>query len=243
MSIVQSDLKVDGVLTTDPVAQLIADPNIMTRYLRQLNRRNSRESVGHNHSVIWNISQRFAQLQIGQNITVRVSYFEGTRLNSGVYEISSLGIFPPAKSTPTVLENHLQDQSHRMPQAVIDTIATLVGRVETLQQQLHTVQENTQNHEIRLKAMEEQIRYLEAENHALKETQNVQATPHPSTCPHQRDVPSSPSPPPHETTDEDRVITDARSLFQQFVKASTPSRSSRETSANYSLKNRRQRKI
>ncbi len=69
----------------------------MTRYLRQLMRRTGSRSGGHNDSVIWNISQRFPQLRVGQQLTVRVSYFAHKALSdmrSCTYEIQSLGIFP-----------------------------------------------------------------------------------------------------------------------------------------------------
>lgn len=94
---VQADSNSDGVLTPDPIAQSIANSSIMTRYPRQLNRCNGKELLGHNDSVVRNISQHFSQLRRGQWITVKVSYFESKGLNSGTYEIKSLGIFPPAK--------------------------------------------------------------------------------------------------------------------------------------------------
>ena len=104
MPIVQPESNTDSVLTTDPIVQEITDPHAMTCYLRQLNHRRGSRSSGHNDVVIWNLSNRFPKLQIGQQLTVSISYFEGEGFRSGTYEIRSKGIFPRVspnrRSTP-----------------------------------------------------------------------------------------------------------------------------------------------
>lgn len=93
--IVQPESSVDGVLTTDPiVVQKTSDPHVMTRYLRQLNRRKGSRSAGHNDAVIWNISNRLPKLEVEQQIKVSIFYFEQEELDLGTYEIRSQGIFP-----------------------------------------------------------------------------------------------------------------------------------------------------
>lgn len=107
MSIVEPMSKVDGVLAADPIVREVADPHVITSYLRQLNRRRSGHSTGNNDTVIWNITTRLLQLQIEQQLKVSVTYFEDKELQSGAYEILSQGVFPrvfPNKSlTPQTL--------------------------------------------------------------------------------------------------------------------------------------------
>ena len=90
----EREMEAAGILTTEPIAQEISDTGFVIRYLRQLNRRPSREFAGHNDAVIWNLSLRLPKLVIGQEAKVRVSYFETKGLSSGIYEIQSLGVFP-----------------------------------------------------------------------------------------------------------------------------------------------------
>ncbi len=94
MSIVEPMSKVDGVLAADPIVREVADPHVISSYLRQLNRRKSDRSTGNNDTVIWNISTRLLQLQIEQQIRVSITYFEDKELQSGAYEILSQGVFP-----------------------------------------------------------------------------------------------------------------------------------------------------
>ena len=68
MSIVHPDLETDEVLTTNPITRTIAEVKVMAHYLRQLNRHSGRGTVGHNDSVIRNISQRLLQLQLGHRL-------------------------------------------------------------------------------------------------------------------------------------------------------------------------------
>ena len=86
--------KVDGVLATDPIVREVADPHVITSYLRQLNRRRSGQSTGNNDTVIWNITTRLLQLKIEQQLKVSITYFEDKELRSGAYEILSQGVFP-----------------------------------------------------------------------------------------------------------------------------------------------------
>lgn len=239
MSVVQPDSGADGVLTTDPIAQTITEVKAMTHYLRQLNKRNGRGPVGHNDSAIWNISQRLSQLQLGQQITVKISYFEHKGLRSGLYEINSLGVFPPSNLASVSAESLSRAQSAPLPQVVIDTIANLGSRVDTLQRELHTAQQTLHEHGMRLKAQEEQTEHLVDENRQLRESRAAQTTVTQSTCPRSQEAPSSQPPPSSESADEDNIGTEAQSLFQQFIKASTPSTSLNEPSADYPRKGRR----
>ena len=83
MSIVHPDSETDRVLTANPITQTIAEARIMTQYLRQLNRYSGSGAIGHNDSVIRSISQRLSQLQLGQQITVKISCFKYKGLRSG----------------------------------------------------------------------------------------------------------------------------------------------------------------
>ena len=94
MSIVEPMSRVDGVLAADPIVREVADPHVITSYLRQLNRRRSGQSTGNNDTVIWNITTRLLKLQIEQQLKVSVTYFEDKELQSGAYEILSQGVFP-----------------------------------------------------------------------------------------------------------------------------------------------------
>jgi hypothetical protein len=234
MSVVQPDSTGDGVLTTNPIAQTIAESKTITHYLRQLNRRNGKGPVGHNDSVIWNISQRLSQLQLEQQITVKISYFEHKGIRSGLYEINSLGVFPPSTPASVLAESLPRAQSHQTPQVVIDTITNLGNRVDALQRELHTAQQTLHEHGMRLKAQEERIERLAAENHQLKESRVAQTTVTQSSCPRSQETPS-----PQPSADEDNMSTEAQNLFQQFIKASTPSTSLNEPSADYPQKGRR----
>jgi len=239
LSVTQPNSTRDGVLTTEPILQAIADSSVMTHYLRQLNRRNSRRLLGHNDSVIWNISQRFSRLRIGQWITIKVSYFELKRLKSGTYEINSLGIFPLPKPPVVPIE---QIQKHQLPQVAIDMIANLVNHVETVQRELGTTQKTLHDHEIRLKTMEDRIRGLKTENRQLREVRDAGAKASQALPVWPQKSRSSQPSPSSDAVDDGRVADKARSMFQQFVKAPTSSASLREPSANYPRRGDRKRR-
>ena len=118
MSIVEPMSKADGVLAADPIVREVADPHVITSYLRQLNRRRSGQSTGNNDTVIWNITTRLLQLQIEQQIKVSITYFEDKELQSGAYEILSQGVFPrvfPNKSLTSQSSSEFGSPSTRPP--------------------------------------------------------------------------------------------------------------------------------
>ena len=238
MSVVHPDSETNEVLTANPITQTIAEAKVMTHYLRQLNRRSGRGTVGHNDSVIRNISQRLSQLQLGQQITVKISCFEHRRLRSGLYEINSLGVFPPVNRARPLIAPLSQEQRARVPQAVVDAITSLGNHVETLQRELHAAQRVLREYGMQLEAQEKQIQRLAVENHQLRESRASQTTPAQSSDPHSQEAASSQPSPSVEDADEDHIDTEAQSLFQQFIKASTPSKSQNEASADYPPKGR-----
>lgn len=118
MSIVEPMSKGDGVLAAEPIVREVADPHVITSYLRQLNRWRSGQTTGNNDTVIWNITTRLLKLQIEQQIKVSVTYFEDKELQSGAYEILSQGVFPrvfPNKSLTSQSSSELFSPSTRPP--------------------------------------------------------------------------------------------------------------------------------
>ena len=224
MSIVHPDSETDGVLTANPITQTIAEARIMTHYLRQLNRHSGRGTVGHNDSVIRNISQRLSQLQLGQQITVKISCFEYKGLRSGLYEINSLGVFPPVSRARPLIPPLSQEQKARVPQAIVDAIASLGNHVETLQRELHAAQRILREYGMQLEVQEKQIQKLTAENHQLRENRVSQTTPTQSSNPHLQETAASQPSSSAEEADEDHIDTEAQGLFQQFIKASKSSK-------------------
>lgn len=238
MSIVHPDSETDEVLTPNPITQTIPEAKVMTHYLRQLNRRSGRGTVGHNDSVIRNISQRLSQLQLGQQITVKISCFEHRRLRSGLYEINSLGVFPPVNRARPLIAPLSQEQKARVPQAVVDAITSLGHHVETLQQELYATQRLLREYGMQLEAQEQQLQQLTVENNQLRESGASQTTPTQSSDPQSQEAPVSQSATPAEEADEDHIDTEAQSLFQQFMKASKSSKPQNKPSVNHPSKNR-----
>ena len=108
MSVVQPRTEVDahfqpvetsGTLSTEPMVQEISDTGLVTAYLRGLNRRPGWELAWHNDAVIWNLSLRLGKMEIGQEVTVRVSYFSTKGIGSGIYEIKLSDVPPEDTST------------------------------------------------------------------------------------------------------------------------------------------------
>ena len=234
MSIVHPDSETDGVLTANPITQTITETKIMIHYLRQLNRHSGRGTVGHNDSVIRNISQRLLQLRLGQQITVKISCFEHKGLRSGLYEINSLGVSPPVNRAQSSIASLSQEQKAPVPQALADAITSLENHVDTLQRELHAAQKILREYGMQLEAQEKRIQQLTIENHQLQENQ-VSTPPSPqSSDPHsQEPSPSQPSPSVEEA-DEEHIGTEAQSLFQQFIKSAKLSK----PPANYPPKGR-----
>ena len=238
MSIVHPDSETDGVLTTNPITQTIAEAKVMTHYLRQLNRHSGRGTVGHNDSVIRNISQRLLQLRLGQQITVKISRFEHKGLRSGLYEINSLGVSPPVNRAQSLTAPLSQEQRARVPQALVEAITSLENHVDTLQRELHAAQRILREYGMQLEAQEKQIQQLTVENHHLQENQASTPPSPQSSAPHpQKPAPSQPSPPVEEA-DEDHIDTEAQSLFQQFITATKLSKPQRKPPADYPPKGR-----
>ena len=113
MSVVQPRTEVDahfqpvetsGTLSTEPMVQEISDTGLVTAYLRGLNRRPGWELAWHNDAVIWNLSLRLGKMEIGQEVTVRVSYFSTKGIGSGIYEIKLSDV--PPEDTPTKGSTH-----------------------------------------------------------------------------------------------------------------------------------------
>ena len=218
MSVVHPGSETDEVLTTDPITRTIAEVKIMTRYLRQLNRHSGRGTVGHNDSVIRNINQRLSQLQLGQQITVKISCFEHKGLRSGLYEINSLGVSPPINRGRPLVATLSQEQKARVPQVLVDAITSLENHVDTLQRELHAAQRILREYGTQLEAQERQIQQLSVENNQLRESRASQTTSSQSSD-SQEPASSQPSPSVEEA-DEDHTDTEAQSLFQQFIKSS-----------------------
>ena len=233
MSIVHPDSETDGVLTANPITQTIEEAKIIIHYLRQLNRHSGRGTIGHNDLVIRNISQRLSQLQRGQQITVKISCFEHKRLRSRLYEINSLGVFPPLNRARPLIAPLSQKQKARIPQAVVDAITRLGNHVETLQQELHAAQRILREYGLQSEAQEKRIQQLAVENHQLRESRASQTTSTQSSGPHSQEVAASQPPPSVEEADEDHTDTEAQSLFQQFIKASKSSKPQNKAPANY----------
>ena len=237
MSIVHPDSEADEVLTANPITQTIAEAKVMTHYLRQLNRRSGRGTVGHNDSVIRNISQRLSQLQLGQQITVKISCFEHRGLRSGLYEINSLGVFPPVNRARPLIAPLSQEQKAQVPQAVVDAITSLGNHVETLQQELHATQRLLREYGMQLEAQEQQLQQLTVENNQLRESGASQITPTQSSDPQSQEATVSQSATPAEEAG-DHIDTEAQSLFQQFMKASKSSKPQNKSPVNHPSKNR-----
>lgn len=140
MSIVEPMSKGDGVLAAEPIVREVADPHVITSYLRQLNRWRSGQTTGNNDTVIWNITTRLLQLQIEQQIKVSVTYFEDKELQSGAYEILSQGVFPrvfPNKSLNSQSSSEYFSPSTRPPArqhdgSTITPVPKPVGRTKQL---------------------------------------------------------------------------------------------------------------
>ena len=237
MSVVHPDSETDEVLTTDPITRTIAEVKIMTRYLRQLNRHSGRGTVGHNDSVIRNINQRLSQLQLGQQITVKISCFEHKGLRSGLYEINSLGVFPPINRGRPLVATLSQEQKARVPQVLVDAITSLENHVDTLQRELHAAQRILREYGTQLEAQEKQIQQLSVENNQLRESRASQTTSSQSSDSHP-EAASSQTSPSAEEADEDHIDTEAQSLFQQFIKSSKLSKPQNKPPTNYPPKGR-----
>ena len=217
MSVVQPDAETDRVLTTNPITQTIAEVKIMTHHLRQLNRHSGRATVGHNDSVIWNVNRRLSQLQLGQQIAVKISYFEHKGLRAGLYEINSLGVSSPINRARPLMTQLSQKEKARGPQTVPDAITSLKNRVETLQQELHEAQRVLHKYGRQLESQEKQIHRLETENHQLKESQVSQTTSTQSSDSQPQEPEASQPPPSVEEADEDHADTETQSLSQREV--------------------------
>ena len=224
MAIVHPDAETDGVLTTDPITQTIAEVKIMTHYLRQLNRHSGRGMVGHNDSVIRNISRRLSHLQLGQQITVKISFFERKGLRSGLYEINSLGVSPPINRARPLVATLSQEQKARIPQVLVDAVTSLENHVDTLQRELHAAQRILNEYGTQLEAQEKQIQRLAVENNRLRKSRASQTTPTQSSDTHSQEADVSQPSSSTEEENEDQMNTEAQSLFQQFMKASKSSK-------------------
>ena len=236
MAIVHPDSETDGILTTNPITRTIAEVKIMTHYLRQLNRRSGRGTVGHNDSVIHNISQRLSQLQLGQQITVKISFFENKELRSGLYEINSLGVSPPIDRARPPVATLSQEQKTQIPQVLVDAVTGLENHVNALQRELHAAQRILREYGTQLETQEKRIQQLSVENNQLRGSQTSQTTPPQSSDPNPQEPASSQPVPPVEEAEEDDI--DTQSLFQQFMKSSRFSKPHDKPSTNYSPKGR-----
>lgn len=220
MSIVHPDSETDEVLTTNPITRTIAEVRVMTHYLRQLNRHSGRGTVGHNDSVIRNISQRLLQLQLGQQITVKISFFDHKGLRSGLYEINSLGVSPPIDRARPLVAMLSQGQKARVPQVLIDAVTSLENHVDTLQRELHAAQRILREYGAQLEAQDKQIQQLSVENNQLRESSDSETAPTQSSDSHPQEAGTSQLDSPAEEADEEDIDTEAQSLFQQFMKSS-----------------------
>ena len=224
MTIVHPDSETDGVLTTDPITRTIAEVKIMTRYLRQLNRHSGRGTVGHNDSVVRNISQRLSQLQLGQQITVKISFFKHKGLRSGLYEINSLGVSPPINRARPLVATLSREQKTRIPQVLVDAVTSLENHVDTLQRELHAAQRILNEYGTQLEAQEKQIQRLAVENNRLRKNRASQTTPTQASDTHSQETDASQPSSSIEEENEDQMNTEAQSLFQQFMKTSKSSK-------------------
>ena len=225
MSIVHPDSETDEVLTTNPITRTIAEVKVMTHYLRQLNRHSGRGTVGHNDSVIRNIRQRLSQLQLGQQITVKISCFEHKGLRSGLYEINSLGVSPPIDRARPLEATLSQEQKARVPQVLVDAVTSLENHVDTLQQELHATRRILREYGTQIEAQEKQIQQLSVENTQLRGSSDSQTTPTQSSDSHPQETATSQPDSPAEEADEDVIDSEAQSLVQQFMKSSRISKS------------------
>ncbi len=224
MAIVHPDSETDGILTTNPITRTIAEVRIMTHYLRQLNRHSGRGTVGHNDSVIHNISQRLSQLQLGQQITVKISFFENKELRSGLYEINSLGVSPPIDRARPSVATLSQEQKARVPQVLVDAVTGLENHVNALQRDLHAAQRILREYGTQLETQERQIQRLAVENNQLRESRASQTTPIQPSDPHSQEKAASQPSSSTEEENKDQMDTEAQSLFQQFIKTSKSSK-------------------
>ena len=232
MSIVRPDSETDEVLTTNPITRTIAEVKVMTNYLRQLNRHSGRGTVGHNDSVIRNISQRLSQLQLGQQITVKISYFEHKGLRSGLYEINSLGVSPPINRGRPLTATLSQEQKARVPQVLVDAVTSLENHVDTLQRELHAAQRVLREYGVQLEAQKKQIQQLSVENNQLRESSDSETAPTQSSDSPPQEADTSQPNSPAEGADEENIDIEAQSLFQQFMKSSRSSKSQNKPPAN-----------
>ena len=224
MAIVHPDSEAGGILTTNPITRTIAEVKIMTHYLRQLNRHSGRGTVGHNDSVIRNISQRLSQLRLGQQITVKISFFEHKGLRSGLYEIHSLGVFPPINRARPLVATLSQEQKARIPQVLVDAVTSLENHVDTLQRELNAAQRILREYGTQLEAQEKRIQRLAVENNQLRKSRASQTTPTQPSDPHSQEAAASQPPSSTEVENEDQMDTEAQNLFQRFIKTSKPSK-------------------
>ena len=238
MSIVHPDSETDEVLTTNPITRTIAEVKVMTNHLRQLNRHSGRGVVGHNDSVIRNISQRLSQLQLGQQITVKISYFEHKGLRSGLYEINSLGVSPPIDRGRPLTATLSQEQKTRVPQVLVDAVTSLENHVDTLQRELDAAQRILREYGAQLEAQDKQIQQLSVENNQLRESSHSETAPTQSSDPPPQEADTSQPGSPADEIDEEDIDTEAQSLFQQFMKSSRSSKPQNKSPANYPSKNR-----
>ena len=238
MSIVHPDSETDEVLTTNPITRTIAEVKVMTNYLRQLNRHSGRGTVGHNDSVIRNIGQRLLQLQLGQQITVKIAYFEHKGLRSGLYEIHSLGVSPPIDRGRPLTATLSQEQKARVPQVLVDAVTSLENHVDTLQRELHAAQRILREYGAQLEAQDKQIQQLSVENNQLRKSRDSETAPTQSSDPHPQEADTSQPDSPPEEADEEDIETEAPSLFQQFMKTSKFSKPQSKPPANSPKKNR-----
>ncbi len=224
MAIVHPDSETDGTLTTNPITRTITEVKIMTYYLRQLNRYSGRGTVGHNDSVVRNISQRLSQLQLGQQITVKISFFQHKGLRSGLYEIHSLGVFPPINRARPLVATLSQEQKARIPQVLVDAVTSLENHVDTLQRELNAAQRILREYGTQLEAQEKRIQRLAVENNQLRKSRSSQTTPTQPSDPHSQEAAASQPSSSTEEENEDRMDTEAQGLFQQFIKTSKSSK-------------------
>ena len=238
MSIVHPDLETDEVLTTSPITRTIAEVKVMTNYLRQLNRHSGRGTVGHNDSVIRNIGQRLLQLQLGQQITVKISYFEHKGLRSGLYEINSLGVSPPINRARPLTATLSQEQKTRVPQVLVDAVTSLENHVDTLQRELHAAQRVLREYGAQLEAQKKQIQQLSVENDQLRESSDSETVPTQASDSQSQETETSQPDSPTEEADKEDIDTEAQSLFQQFMKSSKSAKPQNKPPTNYPPKNR-----
>ena len=224
MAIVYPDSETDGVLTTDPITRTIAEVKIMTHYLRQLNRHSGRGTVGHNDSVIHNINQRLSQLQLGQQITVKISFFEHKGLRSGLYEVNSLGVSPPIDRARPLVATLSQEQKARVPQVLVDAVTSLENHVDALQRELHAAQRILREYGTQLEGQEKRIQRLAIENDQLRKSRSSQITSNQPSDSHSQEAAASQPPSSTEEENEDQMDTEAQSLFQQFIETSKSSK-------------------